>query len=37
MSRQQPIAIRAVIENLVLIWSASEAEEWHGKVAFLPF
>ena len=35
--RQQPIAFRAVIANLVLIWSASEAEEWHGKVRFLPF
>ena len=35
--RQQPIAMRAVIENLVLIWSASEAEEWQGKVRFLPF
>ncbi len=35
--RQQPIALRAVIENLVLIWSASEAEEWDGKVRFLPF
>ncbi len=35
--RQQPVAFRAVINNLVLIWSASEAEEWHGKVSFLPF
>src|SRR5258706_15698778 len=33
--RQQPVAFRAVINNLVLIWSASEAEEWHGKVSFL--
>jgi hypothetical protein len=35
--RQQPIAMRAIIENLVLIWSASDAEEWYGKVRFLPF
>jgi hypothetical protein len=26
----------AVIENLVLIWSASEAEEWVNQVRFLP-
>lgn len=35
MVRQtQPIA--AVIESLVLIWSASEAEEWQDQVRFLP-
>lgn len=35
MVRQsQPIA--PVIENLVLIWSASEAEEWESQVHFLP-
>jgi predicted nuclease of predicted toxin-antitoxin system len=35
MVRQiQPIA--AVIDSLVLIWSASDAEEWHGQIQFLP-
>jgi hypothetical protein len=28
--------LAAVIENLVLIWSASEAEEWVNQVWFLP-
>src|SRR5690349_4765077 len=28
----QPIA--SVIESLLLIWAASEAEEWHGQVEF---
>jgi hypothetical protein len=35
MVRQaQPIG--SVIDTLVLIWSASEADEWHDQVAFLP-
>jgi predicted nuclease of predicted toxin-antitoxin system len=25
-----------IISNLILIWSASEAEEWNGQVRFLP-
>ena len=25
-----------VIDSLVLIWSASEAEEWHDQIVFLP-
>jgi predicted nuclease of predicted toxin-antitoxin system len=29
-------AIAPVIESLVLIWSASEAEEWRGRVVYLP-
>jgi hypothetical protein len=28
--------VAPVIESLVLIWSASEAEEWQGVVAYLP-
>jgi hypothetical protein len=28
--------LAAVIENLVLIWSASEAEEWVNQGCFLP-
>jgi hypothetical protein len=34
---QRPLAMRAVIESILLIWSASDAEEWHGQVIFLPF
>jgi hypothetical protein len=35
MVRQtQPIG--PVIESLVLIWSASEAEEWQNQIRFLP-
>jgi hypothetical protein len=34
VKQRGPIA--AVIESLVLIWSASEAEEWRGQVVFLP-
>jgi hypothetical protein len=28
--------IGPIIDSLVLIWSASEAEEWQGQVHFLP-
>jgi len=28
--------IGPVIDDLVLIWSASEPEEWHGQVRYLP-
>jgi hypothetical protein len=28
---------RAVAESLVLIWAASEAEEWANRIVFLPF
>jgi hypothetical protein len=35
MVRQtQPIG--PVIDSLVLIWSASEAEEWRDRICFLP-
>jgi uncharacterized protein DUF5615 len=33
---QQSHPVREIIESLVLIWAASEAEEWHGQVRFLP-
>jgi hypothetical protein len=33
---RQSLPIRPIIESLVLIWSASEAEEWHGQIRFLP-
>jgi predicted nuclease of predicted toxin-antitoxin system len=28
--------IGTIIEDLILIWAASEAEEWAGQVVFLP-
>jgi hypothetical protein len=34
VQQNQPIA--AVIESLLLIWSASEAEEWRNQIRFLP-
>jgi hypothetical protein len=27
---------RVIAENLVLIWSASQAEEWENKIVYLP-
>jgi hypothetical protein len=33
---QQTKPIGPVIDSLVLIWSASEAEEWTGQIRFLP-
>jgi len=33
---RQSDPIGPAIDSLVLIWSASEAEEWIGQVAFLP-
>lgn len=32
----QSMAIRAVVEDLVLIWMASEAEEWINRIRALP-
>ena len=32
----QENAVSSGIDNLILIWSASEAEEWDGQVVFLP-
>ncbi len=34
---QQTSPIGPIIDNLILIWSASEAEEWENQVCFLPF
>jgi hypothetical protein len=34
---QQTRPIRAIIDSLVLIWAASELEEWKDQVVFLPF
>jgi len=33
---QQTSPVGAIIESLLLIWSASEAEEWNNQVCFLP-
>ncbi len=33
---QQTKPIGPVIESLVLIWAATEAEEWPGQIRFLP-
>jgi len=33
---QQTHPVGAIIESLLLIWSASEAEEWQNQVCFLP-
>jgi hypothetical protein len=33
---QQGHPVGAIIESLILIWSASEAEEWQNQVCFLP-
>ena len=32
----QRTPVGPVVRSLALIWSASEAEEWDGQVAFLP-
>jgi hypothetical protein len=33
----QDLDIGAAIEYLLLIWAASEAEEWHNTIVFVPF
>jgi len=33
--RRQPL--RKVVESLQLIWAATEAEEWPGRIEFIPF
>ena len=33
---RQNLPIPPILDSLILIWSASEAEEWHGQVRFLP-
>jgi hypothetical protein len=32
----QYLSVAAVVEDLVLIWSATEAEEWVNRIGFLP-
>lgn len=33
---RQSLAVGKVIDDLLLIWSATELEEWKGQVVFLP-
>jgi hypothetical protein len=33
---REAIPIATAIEELVLIWSASEAEEWIGRLVWIP-
>ncbi len=33
---RQTLPVSIVVDDLVLIWSASQAEEWRGHVVFLP-
>ena len=34
---QQSAAIGEIIESLLLVWAASEAEEWRNQIVYLPF
>src|SRR5439155_12816826 len=34
---QQPSAIGEVVESLLLVWTASQAEEWRNQITYLPF
>lgn len=33
---QQDSPIGPIIENLILIWSATDADEWIGQIRYLP-
>jgi hypothetical protein len=33
----QQAALASIIDTLLVVWSASEAEEWHNQVRYLPF
>jgi predicted nuclease of predicted toxin-antitoxin system len=35
--RQQESAIGEIIESLLLVWTASQADEWRNQIVFLPF
>jgi len=34
---QQQSAIGEIIESLLLVWTASQAEEWRNQIVYLPF
>src|SRR5215204_5361506 len=29
--------VARIVEDLLTVWGASEAEEWHGRVVYVPF
>jgi hypothetical protein len=33
----QELALKLAIDELLLIWNASEAEDWRGMIAQIPF
>jgi hypothetical protein len=33
---QQPSAIGEIVEWLLLVWTASQAEEWHDQIVYVP-
>jgi len=34
---QQSAAIGEIIESLLLVWAASQAEDWRNLIVYLPF
>ena len=34
---QHPGVVGAVIDSLLLVWTASHAEEWRNRIVYLPF
>ncbi len=34
---QSSAAIREIIDSLLMVWTASEAEEWRDQIVYLPF
>jgi hypothetical protein len=34
---RQSLAIHIAIDSILLVWAASEAEEWKNRIGFLPF
>jgi hypothetical protein len=34
---QQPHAVGEIVEALLLLWSASQTEEWWNQIVYLPF
>ncbi len=34
---QQQSAIGEIIESLLLVWTASQADEWRNQIVYLPF
>ena len=34
---QQSAAIGVIVESLLIVWAASQAQEWRNQIAYLPF